>query len=158
MSDPREQDPKIKVVDRRRFTDDGELRPDREPAASGGRREPGGDVPPPVEASRPAAPSKPVEAPRPVESPRPAETPRGSEEERPTAPLFLELVNDLAQQAALLIEGAEGFPAQPAQARRIIDYLSVLEEKTKGTLSREEEQALAGVVFQLRTLYVKRTS
>ncbi len=67
-------------------------------------------------------------------------------------------MDNLAQQAALLIEGAEGFPAQPDQARRVIDYLSVLEEKTRGNLSREEEQALAEVVFQLRTLYVKRTS
>lgn len=68
----------------------------------------------------------------------------------------MELVNDLAQQAVLLIEGAEGFPAQPAQARRIIDYLSMLEDKTKGNLSREEEGALTEIVFQLRSLYLKR--
>ncbi len=158
MSDPHEQDPKIKVVDRRRFTDDGELRRAREPASEG-RPEPAGEVPtPPMETPRPADPSRPPESPRPSGAQQPGEAPRGSAGARSTAPLFVELVDNLAQQAALLIEGAEGFPAQPAQARRVIDYLSVLEEKTKGNLSPEEEQALAEVVFQLRTLYVKRTS
>ncbi len=158
MSDPHEQDPKIKVVDRRRFTEDGELRPDREPVSEG-RPEPGGAVPaPPAQTPPPADPSRPLETPRPSGARQTVEASRGSAGERSTAPLFVELVDNLAQQAALLIEGAEGFPAQPDQARRVIDYLSVLEEKTKGNLSREEEQALAEVVFQLRTLYVKRTS
>ncbi len=70
---------------------------------------------------------------------------------------FLELVAMLAHQAELLVLGAEGFPAQPAEARRLIDYLGALEEKTSGNLSAEESKILSDIIFQLRTLFVQST-
>lgn len=129
---------KIKVVDRRRFTDTGEVRPGWEPQ-------------PPTQSPQPSPPSSPPPRPK-----GPEPTPGGGPG-RGAAPQFLELINDLAQQTVLLIEGAEGFPAQPAQAKRLIDYLGVLEEKTKGNLSQDESKALSNVIFQLRTLYVQRS-
>jgi uncharacterized membrane protein YgcG len=63
----------------------------------------------------------------------------------------------LAHQAELLLLGAEGFPAQPTEARRLIDYLGALEEKTKGNLTSEEAQVLSSIIFQLRTLFVQST-
>ena len=134
---------KIKVVDRRRFTDEGELRENapapRAPAAS--------PAPPAPEVAAPEAPqSVPSDEPSP-----PAESVAA------TSSLFIELVATLAHQAELLIAGAEGLPAQPAEARRLIDYLATLEEKTEGNLSSEESQFLSNVTFQLRTMYMQST-
>ncbi len=55
----------------------------------------------------------------------------------------------------MLLVGAEGLPAEPEQARRIIDYLAALESKTAGNVSPEEQQILANVLFQLRALFVQ---
>ena len=40
-------------------------------------------------------------------------------------------------------------------ARHNIDMLSVIEEKTKGNLSEEEQQTLASTLYELRTRYVQ---
>jgi hypothetical protein len=48
-------------------------------------------------------------------------------------------------------------PAQPAEARRIIDWLAALELKTAGNLSAEEQKFLSEIVFQLRSFYLQRT-
>ena len=135
MSERHEPSQKIKVVDRRRFTDDGEVRPDREagvtpeppkPTPEGGR---GTAVGPAPERSAPPPAS---------------------------SQLFLELVGTLAQQAELLMTGAQGLPPQPAQAQRLIDYLGTLETKTRGNLTAEESQILSNVVFQLRALFLQK--
>ena len=62
----------------------------------------------------------------------------------------------LASQAELLMVGAEDFPAQPAEAQRMIDYLGVLEEKTAGNLSEDEAKILSTVLYQLRTSFLQR--
>jgi hypothetical protein len=64
-------------------------------------------------------------------------------------------VATLAQQAELLMVGGQGLPRQPEQARRLIDYLGILEAKTRGNLSAEESQILSNVVFQLRSLFLQ---
>jgi hypothetical protein len=55
-----------------------------------------------------------------------------------------------------MLVGADDLPAQPEQARRLIDYLAVIEEKSKGNLSAEEAKALSAVVFQLRSEFLQR--
>lgn len=129
---------KIKVVDRRWFTDDGELRQDRPVERAPTAPETAHPERPQAGApeAAPGAPSPPADAPV-------------------TNPAFLELVATLAQQAELFLTGAEGFPKQPEQAKRLIDYLGVLELKTRGNLSAEESQLLSNIVFQLRTVYVQ---
>jgi hypothetical protein len=128
VSRERDRSRKLKVVDRRRFTDAGDLRDDR--------------------------PTAPAPKPQPT-PPRPKPTaPRGPA----TSQAFLDLVATLAQQAELLIAGGQGLPRQPDQARLLIDYLAVLESKTRGNLSAEEQQVLSNVVFQLRSLYVSQTT
>jgi hypothetical protein len=137
-------------VDRRRFDETGELRPDRpEPEAkpSPPPREPEPKAPPP------AAPARAGET-----GSDPAAPPPSGADPGPTgsaSPLFLDLIAGLAQQAEILMTGAQGLPAQPAEAQRVIEYLSMLEAKTKGNLSSEEQQVLSSVIFQLRTLYVQ---
>ncbi|TFG36823.1 MAG: DUF1844 domain-containing protein, partial [Candidatus Aminicenantes bacterium] len=70
----------------------------------------------------------------------------------------LDLIAGLAQQAEILMTGGRGMPAQPAEAQRVIDYLSMLESKTVGNVSAEEKQLLSNVIFQLRSLYVQHTN
>ncbi len=123
----------IKVVDRRRFTDDGEPRErtDRERDA----------VP-----TAPAAPAaEDARAGRAASrEPEPSHHP-------PAPSRFLELVAMLAQQAELLLVGAEGLPRDPASARIFVDYLGALEEKSRGNLTAEESRILSGILFELRS-------
>ena len=42
-------------------------------------------------------------------------------------------------------------------AKQTIDILSMLEEKTKGNLTEEEEKIIKNVLYDLRILYVKET-
>ncbi|GAB6887654.1 DUF1844 domain-containing protein [Desulfothermus okinawensis JCM 13304] len=42
-------------------------------------------------------------------------------------------------------------------ARHTIDVLSMLEEKTRGNLSREEEEFFKNILFELKMKYVQRT-
>ena len=62
----------------------------------------------------------------------------------------------LAGQAELLLVGTDDFPPQPADAQRMIDYLGVLENKTKGNLTAEETKILSTALYQLRTFFLQR--
>ncbi|MCP4895603.1 MAG: DUF1844 domain-containing protein [bacterium] len=144
---------RIKVVDRRWFTEDGNPREDRpapQPAAKP-EPQPISGAPTAGTPARDEGPSN--AAPRAAEPP-PAAAPQ-PEPDSASSQLFLELVATLAQQAELLLVGAPGLPKQPDQAQRLIDYLTILESKTRGNLSAEEAQVLSGVLFQLRTEYVQ---
>ena len=130
-----ENEGKVKVVDRRRFTVDGE---EIESTAAPG--------PPPTPGEPPAA-SPPDAAEKPPE-PAPA----------PPAIGFLDLVDFLAQQAAALLSGQiPGRGRDPQTARFFIDLLAVVQEKTTGQLSGEEARYLEDVLYQLRSLFVAAT-
>lgn len=43
-------------------------------------------------------------------------------------------------------------------AKQTIDMLAMLEEKTKGNLTDDEEKILTNILYELRMLYVKATS
>ncbi len=43
-------------------------------------------------------------------------------------------------------------------ARHTVDILSMLEEKTKGNLSNEEQQLLQGVLYELRMKFMAKTN
>lgn len=129
-----ENEGKMKVVDRRRFTVDGD---EVEPAAAGPA--PATEEPPAI--SPPHAAEKP---------PEPASP--------PPAIGFLDLVDFLAQQAAALLSGQiPGRGRDPQTARFFIDLLAVVQEKTAGQLSGEEARYLEDVLYQLRSLFVAAT-
>lgn len=128
----------IKVVDRRMFTAEGDLRDDvKEELAS--------QAP-----SQPAEPAAPAPAPAPAE-PADAVT---------TSPAFLRLLDMLAQTASLYLQGIP----DPATGRRsvdlgasreIIDSLVALREKTRGRLSFEETDALEGLLGELQLVFAR---
>lgn len=66
--------------------------------------------------------------------------------------------------SSLMLMGEQLDPQQPAmpvnlpQAKEIIDLLSVLDVKTKGNLTTEEETVLRDMLYALRMKYVSLTS
>ena len=141
MGEKQPEDPKIKVVDRRKYSSDGDPLETAAPAA---------------EATTPEA--SPEDLMSESAEPTPESGPANPAPEHHGQPsqLFLELVTMLAGQAELLLVGAEDLPAQPAEAQRMINYLGVLEEKTAGNLSDDEAKLLSGLLYQLRTFYLQR--
>lgn len=145
----------IRVVDRRRFTVDGDPRDEVSGAA---------ESTPDVGTAAAAGPDPDLHSPAAAPSTRAADPPAANPTAPPspanhpatTSPVFVELVATLAHQAELLLIGADDIPAEPDQARRMIDYLAVLESKTAGNLSPEEAEVLSSVVFQLRALFIQR--
>ena len=186
------EDKPIRVVDRRMFTADGELRPDFEPEDSP-------SAPPPPPPSRPApaqqAQQRPPAPPRPAgEAPAAstaaaAPSPSGSggtgvaaataehpgEPERAETPEtdeagqeagepigeFSAIVRSLATTAysalGLLPDPSGTRHRDPAIARQMIDWLGVLESKTRNNLSFEESDFLSRVLYELRLAFVEVT-
>jgi len=66
--------------------------------------------------------------------------------------------------SSLMLMGEQLDPQQPAmpvnlpQAKEIIDLLSVLDVKTKGNLTNEEQTVLRDMLYALRMKYVSLTS
>jgi hypothetical protein len=145
VGETKSEPPKIKVVDRRKFSAEGDPLEAPAPAAE--------------EASEAAATAASLEEPAvepeaPVQEPDPVPPPKGHRAQ--PSQDFLELVTMLAGQAELLLVGAEDIPAQPAEAQRLINYLGVLEEKTAGNLTDDESKVLSSVLYQLRTFFLQR--
>ena len=88
------------------------------------------------------------------------------EEEKPRGPLpegnLAALISMLATQALfamglLQIKGQEERKPDLEMAKYNIDMLQVIEEKTAGNLTKEEEAVLANTLNELRMAYVKVT-
>jgi hypothetical protein len=79
--------------------------------------------------------------------------------QRPLPPAdFATLVLSLGSSAAMYLgEGAEGGKPERnlPMAKHAIDLLTVLEDKTKGNLSSDEEHILESLLFDLRLRYVE---
>ena len=167
-----QEDKTIRVVDRRMFTPDGELRPDFEPEEASAPAPPPARPPEPAAArvsrpaagAAPAAPATPGAPPAAAAGPAPpreagappaeagAEDPHGE---------FTAIVRSLATTAyaalGLLADPAGARRREPAVARQMIDWLTVLESKTRNNLSFEESDFLARLLYDLRLAYVEVT-
>jgi len=146
-----EESGEFKVVDRRMFTSEGEVRTDLPPEPP----------PPPAPTPEPAPPQS-----QPQASSSPAE---GGAKERPATPshapgavqfehLIMSLVTTAMYQLGMAARPGEIAPPPdlPA-ARETIDLLAVIQEKTKGNLTHEEVQLLSGSLQELRLVYVEIT-
>jgi hypothetical protein len=148
----------IRIVDRRMFTPDGDPRPgfqpDEAPEAPARTTEaaPAAPPPPPPRAQEPEPPAEPEETAAGEEPPAEPREP-GSD--------FASLVRSLATTAysALgLIPDPSGSRRRDVEiARQMIDWLAVLEQKTRGNISFEESDFLARVLYELRLAYVEIT-
>ena len=170
-----EEEPRIKVTDRRMFTETGELRDDFDEAESETAESESSNSP------RPATPSSdprasrtpPADAARGVEGTRRAQAPGGARgagsgastpppgyEAASRGPQFLDLVAMLAEPAALFL-GDAAMPGQEPmvdleRARMHIDLLALLEDKCKGNMTEQEDAVLTDLVYRLRMRYVEK--
>ncbi len=173
-----EQNKPFVVTDRRKFTMDGELRPDADPS--------------PEKEEREARPAEPAPAPPPQAAPATSEEPelppaltaeqtdsakRAYEMtadrldtairsanpgmDHPPAMSFDQLVQSVYMTSIMQLGGTTQEGQQPQVdilgARQSIDMLSVLEEKTKGNLSTEEARLLESALFELRMAFLEVT-
>jgi hypothetical protein len=134
----------FRVIDRRPFTAEGELRKEvveqeeREAKREAAQRPPA----PPIEAVKPSA-----------TPPPPAEVPARS-------PAFENLVRMLGSNAAMVLGGyadpRTGQPViEPETAREFIDMLDALHEKTKGNLAPEDDSLLLDLLGKLKMTYLE---
>jgi len=161
-----EDQPVIKVVDRRPFNPDGtprELSPEEKEAseAASSSKVAAVEPPPPAPESHPTPESTRPERPATTTAPRPAESSPSPEGRDPLddPASFLSLIMSLASNAAASL----GMMAHPVTgetgvdlktAKHWIDVLGMLEAKTRGNLDPQEAQVIEGLLADLRMQYV----
>lgn len=142
MADHKSED-SFRVIDRRLFTEAGELRKE---ALEEETREAAKEVEVAKQAPAPSdAPAAPDAAPK--------ETPKRS-------PAFENLIRMIGSNAAMVL-GAYADPRtgqpmfDPDAAREFIDMLDALHEKTKGNLAPEEDSVLLDLLGKLKLTYLE---
>jgi uncharacterized protein DUF1844 len=140
------QEESFRVIDRRPFTAEGEIRKDVVEA-----EERKAEREAQLEAARqPATPAPPNAV---ASAQPPAEVPKAS-------PAFENLIRMIGSNAAMVL-GAYADPRSgqpvidPEAARELIDMLDVLQEKTKGHLAPEEENLLLDLLGKLKMTYLE---
>lgn len=138
-----EESAEFKVVDRRLFTSDGQLRPDA--------------VIEPPKAEKPVV--KPSAA-KPAKSQTKPEAPPAEAQREQRGAGFEHLVMSLITTAMFQL-GMDARPGEPPPppdlpaAQETIELLRVLQEKTQGNLTKEEEEILRGGLYELRMVFVE---
>jgi hypothetical protein len=138
------QEDSFRVIDRRPFTSEGELR--KEVVEEKEREATREAVHPPPPASK--------------EAPKAAPPPQPSAESAKRLPAFENLVRMLGSNAAMVL-GAYADPRtgqpviDPDAARELIDMLDALREKTKGNLAPEEDEMLLDLLGKLKMTYLE---
>ena len=173
------------VTDRRKFTKEGELRPDAAPSSpetSSPSATPHQEEPPTPVASVPPTSSSPE--PAPAEDQIPAPTAEQTEQSRfayeqtadridtairaanpgadhPPAMNFDQLVQSIYLTAIMQLGGGTPEGEQPRVdilgARQSIDMLAVVGDKSKGNLSDTETKLLDSALFELRMAFLEVT-
>ncbi len=140
-----EEDKPIRVVDRRMFTPEGELRPDYQPEEA-------------------PEPPKTAAAPEPGREAAPPAGPETADADptadRATSQAFVTLISFLATNVyhALGLDPMTGKTLSrrdTAAAQQMIEWLAVLEHKTRGNLNFEETDLLSRALYELRMAYVE---
>jgi hypothetical protein len=150
LSDEKQNEPKqdagFRVIDRRPFTSEGELRPEVvEQEAREAKLEALREI------KKPAQPAN--SEPDLVPLPPPVDAPKHS-------PPFENLVRMLGSNAAMVLGGytdpRTGQPMiDPEAARELIDMLDALHEKTAGNLAPEDDSLLIDLLGKLKMTYLE---
>ena len=178
-----EQTKPFVVTDRRKFTLDGELRPDADPSPEREERESAPAHTPTAAAEQPhpaaasPAPASEPELPPPPTAEENDQARRAYEMtadrldtairsanpgmDHPPAMSFEQLVQSIYMTAMMQLGAATHEGQQPQVdilgARQSIDMLGVLAEKTKGNLTPEEARLLDSALFELRMAFLEIT-
>jgi hypothetical protein len=148
MEHEEEKSKGFKVEDRRRFSAEGELKPEyqnEQPAAA----------PPPASttnSSAAAAESNPA-----VASPRASAGTADAGEISFTA-FMVGLSTQALMQLGEISDPQGGQPeVDLSAAQQLIDIVGMLKEKTRGNLDKDEEGLVDAILFELRMKYVERS-
>ena len=158
MADPK-ADESFKVVDRRLFSETGELRRDiAEQQEQERERERILSAAKPQTPSALAGDSKNAPTQGTATGVAPAETPLN--EQRPANRNFQMLVDFIARNAAMLLGGYQdprtGQPLLDLEgAREVIDMLDALRETTRGNLGPEDDRLLLDVIGSLKLSFME---
>lgn len=168
-NDSREK-PEIKVTDKRIFTAEGEIREEfrgeihpSDPVVTRAAETAQAETPPPVEkkpAPKPAAERRSQSAGAPADTSERRRT-MADQAASPGTP-FSNFIEPLIAQAYISL-GMMRNPYQPQSAvdapaaRQMIDILSLLQEKTAGNLTPDEDELLRTHLGQLKLAYVQVT-
>jgi uncharacterized protein YozE (UPF0346 family) len=144
------------VVDKRRFTPKGERRPEAEvQPPSPPQREP---TPAPSEQLK-STPAPESEAARTARQAYERQAGPAPKQEADFETLVLSLSTSAMYQLGLVQDPAGApIPTDLGAARHTIDILGVLQKKTRGNLTPQEEQLLEQVLYELRLAYVHISS
>lgn len=175
------------ITDRRKFTMEGELRPDADPKPEGEEAHPAPSTASAVPIESNAAPeptAQPEDSPGDAEERLPPPTAEQMERSRaayeatadrldaairaanpgmehPPQVGFTQLVQSLYMTAIMQLGGATPEGEQPQVdlmgARQSVDMLAVLSDKTSGNLSDDEIQLLDSALFELRMAFLEIT-
>jgi Domain of unknown function (DUF1844) len=172
-----EQNKPFVVTDRRKFTADGELRPDADPSPA---REPRPETvaPTPPPAPEPQAAQPPDDETLTGPTAEQTEQARNAYQatadrldtairaanpgmDHPPTMTFDQLVQSVYMSAVVQLGGSTPEGQQPQVdlmgARQSIDMLAVLAEKTKGNLAEDEARLLDSALFELRMAFLEIT-
>lgn len=146
------QDDSFRVIDRRLFTAEGELRKE---AVEEERRQEAVESKAAAQQSKPGNPA-PAVGDKPT--PFPA-TPASAREPNPS-PAFKNLLAFLARNAELVMAGLPDprtgrTMVDIESLRQLIDMMEVLRDKTKGNLAKEDEQLLSDVIGDLKVSFLQ---
>lgn len=159
---PKDKSPEFVVTDRRKFTMDGDVRPESshepepEPA-------PVPELPKPEPKAAASEPPKPAPAPEPELAPEPLpETGYDSTKMQDAFGgqkiEFIHLLDMLVQTAMMYAGAMEQGPERRVDIvglRQMIDMIAMLEEKTRGNLTSQESSVMSNTLFQLRMTYME---
>jgi hypothetical protein len=143
------QEDNFRVIDRRPFTSEGELRPDvvAEQEKESHREEVKEEAKEKANAAAAATGGEKAGAPTGTETPK-------------KSPAFENLIRMIGSNAAMVL-GAYADPRtgqpviDPDAARELIDMLDALHEKTKGNLAPEEDSLLLDLLGKLKMTYLE---
>lgn len=177
-----EQNKPFVVTDRRKFTAEGELRPDADPSPERERND--HPAPPAVETPLAADPAATSPAPEAAQDEPPPLTAEQTEQarnaykatadrldtairaanpgmEHPPEMSFEQIIHSVYMTAIMQLGGATPEGQQPQVdllgARQSVDMLGVLAEKTKGNLTPEEARLLDNALFELHMGFLEIT-
>ncbi len=159
MPDKYPETDEVRVVDRRRFTTEGDRR-------AGVEAEPPPPPPAPAPDTRPPAAAVPAssvvtaaEDPQSREARQAYDRQAGRRAQLDFETLIRSFAGTAMLQLGLVEDPVHGrIPPDLEAARETIDMLGLLEEKTRGNLAPSEQRFLEDVLYQLRVSFVALTS
>jgi hypothetical protein len=156
------QDESFKVIDRRLFNTEGEIR-DEAVREERRKQETEPNVVSTLNSPAPGAQKREAAGAKPPQKPEPGKAADAIQSEAPKPSRGIQmLTNFLAQNAAMLL-GAYPDPRSGQAmldlegARELIDMLDALRETTRGNLASEDEQLLLDVLGGLKLSYMEMT-